>query len=149
MTVPIHADFFAGRSHHLIDSELHEVERPTWRGVADRVAENDGARTVSNGRRIQPLDGIGIGAHRVFRDVHGRKTVLDREPYRLFGGPLEVLDRPVFHQAPDRTGAKKRCRFNGHAHHLRDLYDGTDVVFVSARRAVGFDLHPLRGDFAS
>src|SRR6266403_2245669 len=43
VTMPVDADFFAGRIHHFVDGEFHEVERAVGRGVADSVAENDGA----------------------------------------------------------------------------------------------------------
>ncbi len=116
--MPVDANFFAGRLHHLVDDKLNEIKRAVGGGVADGVAENDGARAVSNGRRVQPLDGIRIGSNRVFRDVHGRKPVLHREPHGFFGGALEMINRPVFHEAADRAGSEERCCFNGNAHHL-------------------------------
>ena len=116
--------------------------------MSHSVAKDDGACAVSNGGRVQPLNGIGIGSNGVFGDVHGRKTVLDRELHCFFGGALEVLDRPVFHEAADRAATEKRCGFNGDAHGLRNFHDGANVVFMRSRGAVGLDLHPVRGDFA-
>ncbi len=148
MAVPINANFFTGRFHHFVDGEFHKVERAIRRGVSDGVAENDGACAVSNGGCIQPLHSVRIRANGVFRYVHGRKTVFDSELDRFFSGALEVINGPVFDQAADRTGAEKRCGFNGDANPLRNFHDRADVVFMRARRAVGLDLHPVSGDFA-
>ncbi len=147
VAVPVDANFFAGWFHDLVDGELHKVERTIWRGVADGVAENNGARTVSNGRGVQPLHGIGISANGVFRDIHGRKSVLDRELYCFFGSAFEVIDRPIFHQPADGTAAEKCSGFNRYAHALRNFDNRTNVIFMRARRAIGLDFHPVRGDF--
>ncbi len=146
--MPIDANLLARRFHDFFDGKFHQVERAIWRGVADGVAQNNRARAVSNGRRVQSLHGARIGANSVFRDVHGRKPVLDRELHRFFSGAFEVINRPVFHEAANWAGAKERCRFNRHAYALRDFHDGANVIFMRARGAVGLDLHPVRGDFA-
>src|SRR6266436_10136016 len=49
MAVPIHANLFAGGFHHLVDGKLDEIECAARCSVADRVAQNDGARPASNG----------------------------------------------------------------------------------------------------
>jgi len=148
MAVPIHANLFAGGFHHLVDGKLDEIECAARCSVADRVAQNDGARPASNGCGIEPFDGFAVRAHGVFRDVHGRQAVLDGERDGFFGGALEVVDGPVLDQAADRTRTEKRRGFDGDAHALRDFHDRPDIALMGARRAIGFDFHTMRGDFA-
>src|SRR5216683_2754481 len=146
--MPIDADLFAGGFYDFVDGELYEVEGAVGCGVAHGVAEYDGARAVSNGGGVKAFDGAGIGADGVLGNVHRRESVLDGELDRFFRGALEVIDGPIFHQAADRAAAQKRRRFDGDPGALGDFHDGADVVFVSARRAIGFNLHPVRGDLA-
>jgi hypothetical protein len=57
------------------------------------------------------------------------------------------MDGRPFSTAADGAGAEKRCGFNRDANLLRYIHDGANVVFMRARRTVGLDFHPLRGDF--
>src|SRR6266478_5392421 len=138
--MPVDANFFAGGFHDFVDGEFHEVECAVGSGVADGVAKNDGACAVSNGGRIQTLHSIGIGSNGVFRDVHGRKAVFDGELYRFLCGALEVINRPIFHEAANGTGTEKSRGFDGDARVLRNFDDRANIILMRARRAVGLDL---------
>ena len=116
--------------------------------MADGVAEHDGARAAANGGGVKTLDGVRVGANRVFRHVHGRKAVLDCELHGFFGGALEMIDGPVFDQPPDGARAQKCGSFNRHSHALGNFGDGANVGFDRSRGAVRFDLHALGDDFA-
>ena len=118
MAVPVNTNLFAGRPHNFFDGKFHEVERAIRSSVANRVAEHDGARTISNGGRVEAFHGFGVGANRVLGNIHRRKPILDREPDGFFRRALEVIDGPVFHEAANRAGAEERCGFNGDAHAL-------------------------------
>src|SRR4029077_5407967 len=50
--VPVDANFLAGRFYDFVDRKLHKIEGAGRSGMADGVAKNDGARAVSNGRRV-------------------------------------------------------------------------------------------------
>src|SRR2546428_14052203 len=118
MTMPTNGNFFTRRFPDYVDGELYKVKRRIRRGMANSIAEPNGARAVSNGRRVQPLHRVGIGANGVFRDVHGRKPVLDRELHRFLSSAFEVIDSPVFHEAADRARAEKCRGFDRNAYTL-------------------------------
>jgi len=146
--VPVDADFLAGWLHDFFDGEFHEIVRAVGSGVADGVAKDDGTGAAANSAGIEAFHGRGVSAHGVFGDVHGRQTVVDGELDGFFGGAFEVIHGPILDEAADGTGAQKRRGLEGDAHALGDFDDGTDVVFVGARGAVGLDLHAVGGDFA-
>src|SRR5947209_2398074 len=79
-------------------------------------------------RRIEPLDGFGIGADRIFRDEHGGKAVLHRERDGVLDRALQMVGGPVFHQPPNGARTQKRGSLYGNAHTLRDLDDGPNVI---------------------
>ena len=148
MTVPIHANLLAGGFHDFVNRKFDEIVCTIRRGVTDRIAQNDSARPASNGRGIEPFDRFAVRAHSVFGDVHGWQAVFDGKLDGFFRGALEMVDGPVLDQAANRAGAKKRRGFNGDAHALRDFHDRPDIALMRARRAIGFDLHAMRRDFA-
>ena len=149
VAVPIDANFFAAGLDDFADDKLNEVVRALGRGVADRVAEDDGVRAVLYGSGVETFDGVGVGANRVFRNVHAREIVRDGEFYGVFGGAEEMVDGPIFHDAANRAGAEEGGGFDGDSGALRNFNDRANVVFVSAGGAVGFDAHAIGGDFAS
>ena len=69
--------------------------------------------------------------------------MLDRELHRFFGGALEMIDGPVFHQPPNGARSQKRRGFNRHSNALRNFCDGANVGFDCSRGAIGLDLHAL------
>src|SRR5256885_11816955 len=69
MTMPVHANCFAGRLHYFIDRELHEVEGALRCGVADRIAENDCAGSVANRGGVQALHRFWVGANGVLGHI--------------------------------------------------------------------------------
>src|SRR5271170_304201 len=148
VAVPVHADFFTAVFHNVVNYEFHEVESTFRSGVTDRVAENDGTRAAADRGGIETLNGLGIGADGVFRDVHRRKAVGDGELDSFFGGALEMVDGPVFNQAANRAGTEERGGFDGNPDALGDFDDGTNVGFDGARSAVRLDAHLMVGDFA-
>ena len=85
VTVPIHANFFAGRLHDFCDYEIHQIVGAARGGVADRVAQNDGARPGTNRGGIKVIDRRGIGANRVLGDVHHRQPGGGSEFHGFFG----------------------------------------------------------------
>ena len=116
--------------------------------MAHGVTEHDGSRAAANRRRVETLYGVGVGANRVFRDVHRGESVVDRELDGLLSGALEMIHGPVFDETADRARPQKCGGFNGQADTLRDVRDGANVGFDGARGAVWLDLQPLGDDFA-
>ena len=111
------------------------------------IAEHDGARAIANRGEVELLDGFRVAARRVFGRVHDLQALRDRIFDGLFGGFEEKVDRPAFGKAAQRTRSEKCRNLDRQAGLLRDLDDGTDVVFMRAGRAVGTDLHFVRDDF--
>ena len=58
MAMPVHANFFAAGFDDFLDDEFHQVVRAVGNGVADGVAEHDGAGAAANRRRVKTLDGV-------------------------------------------------------------------------------------------
>src|SRR2546430_14782208 len=69
VAVPVNTNLFAGRPHNFFDGKFHEVERAIRSSVANRVAEHDGARTISNGGRVKAFHGFGVRARSEERRV--------------------------------------------------------------------------------
>jgi len=115
--------------------------------VTDGVAEDDGAGAAADCGRIEALDGVGVGADGVFGYIHRREIVVDGELDGFFGGALEVIDGPVFHQATDGAGAEEGGGFDGDSYALGNLGDGADVGLDRAGGSVGANLHAIAGDF--
>ena len=53
MTVPIHANFFAGWFDDFFDDEFYQIVGAARSGVADGVAQNRGARAGTNCGGVQ------------------------------------------------------------------------------------------------
>jgi len=96
VTVPVYADFFAAGLYDFFDGEFYQVVGALRGGVADGVAEDDGAGAAADSGGIEALDRVGVGADGVFGDVHGREIVVDGELDGFFCGALEMIDGPVF-----------------------------------------------------
>ena len=73
--------------------------------MADGVAEHHGAGAGADRGGVQRDYCGGVGADRVFGDVHHWEAGGGGEFYGVFGGALEVIDGPVFDEAADRAGA--------------------------------------------
>ena len=112
VAVPIDANFFAGWLHDFFDCKFHQIVGAARRGVADGVAQHDGARAGANCGGVQRDHSDGVGANRVFGDVHHGKTGGDGEFHGVFGGALEMIHGPIFDQAANRARAEKRGRFD-------------------------------------
>ncbi len=84
MAVPVEPHLLA----LLLDDALDEADdgaRAVGRGVADRVADADGARARADGRRVERADGVGVGARRVLGDEHDGQAFRDGEGHGLLG----------------------------------------------------------------
>src|SRR5260370_5529836 len=148
MTVPIDSNFCAAGLHDFVDGELYEVVRTLRGGVADRVTKHDGTGAAADGGGIEALHRFGVGANGIFGDVHRRKIVVDGELHGFFGGALEMIDGPVFHEASNGAGAEKGGGFDGDSDSLRNFGDRANVGFDGAGRGVGANLHAIGGDLA-
>src|SRR4029077_7687921 len=135
--------------HDLVDREFNQVVGALRSGVANGVAQHDGAGAAADGGGVEALDGSGVGPDGVFGDVHRGQVVLDGEPDGFLRGALEMIDSPVFDEAANRAGAEESGSFDGDADALGDFGDGANVGFDGARGGVGANLHAIGGDFAS
>ena len=146
--VPIDANLFARGLHHFFDHELHQGKRAHGRGVSRGIANHDGARAAIDRGRVQTLDHLRIAAGRVLGDVHGIEAQRHRVFHRLFRGLEQEVIGPVFGVAADRAGADEGGGLDVQPGALHDLGDRPNVIFVSARRAVGANLHLVADDLA-
>ena len=103
VAVPIDANLLSRRLNHVLDRKFNKAIRAFWRRMADGIAQNDGARSASNRGGVKPLDGLSVRSNRVFRHVHRRQIVANRELHRVFCRALQMIDCPVFDKTPDRT----------------------------------------------
>src|SRR6185437_2548477 len=147
VTVPVDANFFAGWFNDFVDCELDKIVSAARFRVTDRVAEHDGASAATNRGGVESFHGGGVGARRVFSDVHHGQTLRDGELHGLFSGALKMFDGPVFHEAADGTRAKKCGSLDSHANLLGNFGNGANVVYVSARGAIRADFHAATNDF--
>ena len=83
--------------------------------MAHRIAQNDGRGAAANCRRIEPLNGFGIGAHGIFRYEHVRKAVPHGKAHRMFDRALQMVGRPVFDQPSDRARTQECGGLDGNA----------------------------------
>ncbi len=74
--------------------------------------------------------------------------MVDGELHGFFGGALEMIDGPVFHEASNGAGAEEGGGFDGDSHSLRNFGDRANVGFDGAGGGVGANLHAIGGDLA-
>src|SRR6267154_480262 len=91
VTVPIYADFLTAGLHDFVDGEFYQVVGALRGGVANGIAEHDGACAAADGGGVEALHGVGIGADGVFRYIHRGEIVVDGELDGFFGGALEMI----------------------------------------------------------
>src|ERR1700733_9202069 len=142
--MPIQTNPFAGGFHHFLDHKPHQRERSHGRGMPCCVADHDSARAATNCRGIQPLHRLRITARRVLSDVHRIEAERNRIFHSLLGGLQKKIVAPTFREPPDRTGTDERSGLDAQTRLLHDLRNGTNIVLVRPRRAVGANLHLVR-----
>ena len=123
------------------------AKRAHGRSVPGGVTNHDGARTTSNRRRVEPLHRLRIAAAGIFSDVHRVQAERNRILHGFLGGLQKKIVAPAFRKAANGTGADKCSRLDAQAGFLHDLGNGTNIVLMRPRRAVGANLHLVRDDF--
>src|SRR5205823_10432363 len=94
MTVPVESDPLA----LILDDFFNEADdraRPVRGGVADGVADADGARAAAYGGRVERAYGFGVGARRVLGDEHDGQALGDGEGDGLLGELQKFVERPA------------------------------------------------------
>jgi hypothetical protein len=107
MSVPVHADLLPGWLDHLVQHEPDQRLRAAGRGVAYRIANDNGGSTAVNSCRVKTLDGLGIAAGGVFGYVHHLQPQRPGKSHGALGGAQEKIVSPVFRVTADRAGAEK------------------------------------------
>src|SRR4029453_13595724 len=120
--------------------------RPGRRRMSNGVGDAEPRRAGLDGRREEPLQGIGIGPGGVFGDVHHRQVVPDGKRDRLLRAPLQILDGPVFRVAANRTRADEAADLDGNAGTLHDVGNRLDIADDGPGGAVRPDLQPALCD---
>ena len=115
--------------------------------VPGRIADHDGARAAIDRRRVKPLHGLRIAARGVLGDVHRIEAERNRIFHGLLGGLQKKIVGPAFRKPANGTRTDERRGFDAQAGLLHDLGDGTNIVLMRARSAVGANLHLVRHDF--
>jgi hypothetical protein len=104
-------------------SAMHNRCAPALMAVSNRAAQR-----------------VGIGARRVFGDVHHLQALTYPEPDRFLGAALQIVDRPVFGVLADRTRADEAAALDGQTGPLNDVGDRLNVGDDGAGDTVGLDL---------
>src|SRR5258708_280929 len=141
VAVPVHAYFLAQGRDYLVDYKTDQCADPGRGRVAHRVADRDGTCATADRRGIQPFHGFRIATRRVFGYVHHAKSQRTSVGDGLFRGLEQEVVGPVFRVTPYGAGTDEAGDIDGKAYALRNLRHRTNVVFMGAGRAVGFDLH--------
>ena len=126
MAVPVDPDPAAALLDDRLD-ELDDRRRAVRRRVPDRVGDADALRAGPDRGRVQRAQRVGIGAGRVFRDVHDGQALADRERDRLLGQLQQLIERPPFGVLPQRARPDEGAALDRDAGALRDLRDRPDV----------------------
>jgi hypothetical protein len=108
--------------------------------VADGVGNAETMRTGVDRSLEQAAQRIGIGARRVFGDVHHLQTLTHTEPDRFLGAALQIVHRPVFGVLADRTRADEAATLDGQTGPLNDVGDRLNVGDDGAGHAVGLNV---------
>src|SRR5258707_10392427 len=107
------------------------------------VADDDSARAVVDGCRVESFHHLGIAAAGVLGHIHDFEAEAGGKLYGFFCGLEEEVVGPTFGVAANGAGANESGGFDIEAGALRDFRDRTNVVFVSASGTVGANFQSL------
>ena len=139
MPVPVDAHV---RTARLDDAfgEAHDGARASRRRVTDGIGDAQPVRTGIDGGLEQPAQRVGIGARRVFGDVHHLQALTYAEPDRFLGAALQIVHRPVFGVLADRARADEAAALDRQPGPLNDVGDRLNVGDDRAGDTVGLDV---------